>query len=81
MRNFLVMHQLFNFAELASTCLAFVFSEHSTTTVPAVPTLSAKVAFYVPRRLWVVVEHAQLAIADGARIHSFVMSRVFLLEA
>lgn len=49
--------------------------------VLAVPAVPAQVALYVPRRLGMVVNHAQLAIADRAKVHFLVMVGVLLVKA
>jgi hypothetical protein len=49
--------------------------------ITTVPTLPAQVPLDVPRRFWMVVEHPELGIAGGAKIHFFVIVDVFFIKA
>ena len=49
--------------------------------VLSIPALSTEVAVYLPGRLRVVIEHAQLAITDRAKVQFFIMVCILFLIA
>ena len=49
--------------------------------VPSIPALSTEVAVYLPGRLRVVIEHAQLAITDRAKVQLFIIVCILFLIA
>lgn len=49
--------------------------------VLSIPALSTEVAVYLPGRLRVVIEHAQLAITDRAKVQLFIIVCILFLIA
>ena len=49
--------------------------------VPSIPALSTEVAVYLPGRLRMVIEHAQLAITDRAKVQLFIIICILFLIA
>ncbi|MCI0557678.1 MAG: hypothetical protein MN733_04230 [Nitrososphaera sp.] len=75
MVDLLVLHQVLYFAEFPATRFTLMFPEQPllASAVAIVPALSAKVAFDIPSRFWVVVEHAEPAVTDRTRVHFLVV--------
>jgi hypothetical protein len=88
-----MLHQVFDFPELAPTRVTFVSFKHRDylfslslfvvviIVIPLIPAFSTEISVHLPCWLGVIIKHSKLAVADSAKVYLFVIVCILFLIA